>query len=47
MSVTDGTSVPPHWSVNFAVPDADAITQRATTLGGTVLMSPFNTRSVT
>jgi predicted enzyme related to lactoylglutathione lyase len=31
-----------HWSVTFAVDDADAIAGRATELGGSVLMAPFN-----
>ena len=32
---------PPHWSVTFSVDDADQIAQRATELGGTVLVAPF------
>jgi predicted enzyme related to lactoylglutathione lyase len=43
VTVTDGSSVPPHWSVNFAVGDVDAVAQHATALGGTVLMAPFDT----
>jgi predicted enzyme related to lactoylglutathione lyase len=34
--------VPPHWSVTFAVDDADAIADRAAALGGTVLVRPFD-----
>jgi len=34
--------VPPHWSVTFAVDDADAIAERATELGGKVLVPPFD-----
>jgi uncharacterized protein len=34
--------VGPHWSVTFAVADADAIADRATELGGKVLMPPFD-----
>jgi uncharacterized protein len=42
-TATDGVSVPAHWSVNFAVPDPDAIAQQTATLGGNVLMAPFDT----
>ena len=34
--------VPPHWSVTFTVDNADEIAQRATDLGGTVLVAPFD-----
>jgi len=40
VSATDGVTVPPHWSVNFAVRDADAIARQAVTLGGGILMAP-------
>jgi predicted enzyme related to lactoylglutathione lyase len=33
---------PPHWSVTFAVDDADAIAERAAKLGGQVLVPPFD-----
>jgi predicted enzyme related to lactoylglutathione lyase len=33
---------PPHWSVTFAVDDADAIAHRATELGGKVLVAPVD-----
>ena len=33
---------PPHWSVVFAVDDADAIVSRAKELGGKVLLEPFD-----
>ena len=33
---------PAHWNVTFAVDDADAIADRATELGGKVLMPPFD-----
>lgn len=33
---------PPHWSITFAVDDADAAAERAERLGGTVLMPPFD-----
>ena len=33
---------PPHWSVTFAVDDADETAARANELGGTVLMEPFD-----
>lgn len=34
--------VPAHWSVTFAVDDADATAHRATELGGTVVVAPFD-----
>jgi uncharacterized protein len=34
--------VPPHWSVTFAVDDADAAADRAAELGGKVLVPPFD-----
>ena len=34
--------VPAHWSVTFAVDDADAIAERAVELGGTVTVPPFD-----
>jgi uncharacterized protein len=36
-------SVPAHWAVNFAVADADAFAQHATSLGASVLMPPTDT----
>jgi uncharacterized protein len=38
----DQPDIPPHWSVTFAVDDADAIAAKTTELGGTVLMAPFD-----
>jgi uncharacterized protein len=39
----DGQSdAPPHWSVTFAVDDADAIAAKATELGGNVIAPPFD-----
>jgi predicted enzyme related to lactoylglutathione lyase len=38
----DQPDTPPHWSVTFAVDDADAIAQRAAELGGRVLAAPFD-----
>ncbi len=35
-------NTPPHWSVTFAVDDADAIADRAARLGGKVLVPPFD-----
>jgi len=43
VTATDGVAVPPHWSVNFAVADADSIAEHAVALGGTILMAPMNT----
>jgi uncharacterized protein len=34
--------VPSHWSVTFAVEDADAVADRAAQLGGTVVVPPFD-----
>ena len=42
-TATDGIAVPPHWSVSFAVRDADATAEHAGALGGTVLMAPMDT----
>jgi uncharacterized protein len=38
----DQPEVPAHWSVTFAVDDADAIASRAAELGGRVLSGPFD-----
>ena len=38
----DQPDVPAHWSVTFAVDDADAIATAAAELGGTVLVPPFD-----
>jgi predicted enzyme related to lactoylglutathione lyase len=38
----DQPDVPAHWSVTFAVDDADAIAARAAELGGTVVVAPFD-----
>jgi predicted enzyme related to lactoylglutathione lyase len=38
-----GVAVPPHWSVNFAVRDADAMVEHAADLGGTIVMAPMDT----
>ncbi len=38
----DQPDVPPHWSVTFAVEDADAVAARASELGGRVLIPPFD-----
>ena len=38
----DQPDTPAHWSVTFAVEDADAAAAKATELGGTVLVSPFD-----
>ena len=38
----DQPDVPAHWSVTFAVDDADAIAARATELGGKVVVPPFD-----
>jgi predicted enzyme related to lactoylglutathione lyase len=33
---------PPHWGVTFAVDDADAVAEKATELGGTVVLAPLD-----
>jgi len=38
----DEPDVPAHWSVTFAVDDADATAERAAELGGRVLVPPFD-----
>jgi len=38
----DQADVPAHWSVTFAVDDADATAQRAAELGGQVVVPPFD-----
>lgn len=38
----DEPDVPPHWSVTFAVDDADATAAKATELGGHVVVPPFD-----
>ena len=38
----DQPDVRPHWSVTFAVDDADATAKRATELGGQVVIPPFD-----
>jgi uncharacterized protein len=38
----DQPNTPAHWSVTFAVDDADAIAARATERGGTVIVPPFD-----
>jgi uncharacterized protein len=34
--------VPPHWGVTFAVDDADAVADKASALGGNVVVPPFD-----
>jgi uncharacterized protein len=38
----DQPDTPPHWSVTFAVEDADATAARATELGGTLVVPPLD-----
>ncbi|TMK97537.1 MAG: VOC family protein [Actinobacteria bacterium] len=38
----DQPDLPPHWSVTFAVDDADATAERAVELGGNVTVAPFD-----
>jgi uncharacterized protein len=39
---SDQGDTPPHWSITFAVDDADAIASNAAELGGKVLAPPFD-----
>ncbi|AZL08033.1 VOC family protein [Brevibacterium aurantiacum] len=41
--VVDAGNTPQHWSINFAVADADSIAEDAASLGGAVLVAPFDT----
>jgi hypothetical protein len=38
----DEPDTPAHWSVTFAVDDADAVAAKASELGGTVVVPPFD-----
>ncbi|MGH9209290.1 MAG: VOC family protein [Acidimicrobiales bacterium] len=38
----DQPDMPPHWSVTFAVDDADAIAEKTVELGGQVVVPPFD-----
>ena len=38
----DKAGIPAHWSVTFAVDDADAVAETAAALGGTVVVPPFD-----
>jgi predicted enzyme related to lactoylglutathione lyase len=42
MAPTSGDDVPPHWSVDFWVDDADAAAERAAGLGGKALAGPYD-----
>jgi uncharacterized protein len=39
---SDQGDAPPHWSITFAVEDADAVASRGAELGGEVLAPPFD-----
>lgn len=43
VTATDGVAVPPHWSVSFAVRDADAVAKHAAALDGAIVMAPVDT----
>jgi len=38
----DQPDIPPHWDVTFAADDADAVAERATELGGRVILPPMD-----
>jgi predicted enzyme related to lactoylglutathione lyase len=42
----DSEHVPAHWSITFAVDDADAVATRAEELGGSVVVPPFDAEPV-
>jgi uncharacterized protein len=42
----DDDTAPAHWSVTFAIDDADAVAARAEKLGGKVLVAPFDAEPV-
>jgi predicted enzyme related to lactoylglutathione lyase len=47
--VTSGSvpdDVPSHWDVTFAVEDPDALAERVTDLGGSVVTAPLDTGPV-
>ena len=41
-AMTPAAGVYPHWAVNFRVRDADVTARRAASLGGTVVVAPFD-----
>ncbi len=41
MLLDDGGAAP-HWSITFAVADADEVVARAQALGGTIVVEPFD-----
>jgi predicted enzyme related to lactoylglutathione lyase len=43
---SEQTADDPHWSVTFAVDDADAIASRAEALGGKIIVPPFDAEPV-
>ena len=45
-SAERGSTVAPHWSVTFAVDDADAVAAEAERLGGKVIVPPFDSAPV-
>lgn len=43
--LSDAGDAPPHWAVNIAVSDADTTAALVESLGGTVVLEPFDTES--
>lgn len=43
VTASEGADIPPHWSVNFAVSNADDTAGRAVALGGGIVMAPSDT----
>lgn len=41
--ISVGGDSPPHWAINIAVSDADATAALVESLGGTVILGPFDT----
>lgn len=43
--LSDSGAAPPHWAVNIAISDADTTSALAASLGGTVVLKPFDTEN--
>ncbi|SDS26057.1 hypothetical protein SAMN04489751_1608 [Brevibacterium sandarakinum] len=43
--LSDAGNAPPHWAVNVAISDADTTAALVESLGGTVVLEPFDTES--
>lgn len=43
--LSDAGDAPPHWAINIAISDADTTAALVESLGGTVVLEPFDTES--